>query len=476
MVLLNQDTDIIDDSSCYLAYIKNEQLEHDQIFDFYSSYINRDWIFYSDNLESVNNLLKYDYDAKDLKLYGIIIPMNSAFENEIENDENYPIFKIGDNYTKYIQQWDIRTSDKNTYFTLKINLAIDYFPENYLLILATFIFALVAFTFIKWKIGLCKVGENLDIPFQSNANILVYISLFLYFFYLLKSIFIRGYKVYEIEEQSELTFIEIGIIGCTITFKGYYWLLIFLLCKGVGITVQNLTLESCKNLLKIYFATFFLLNVDIFIITVKIPTIRLNAAELKNIFLYILFVYFISIEIKKNLIFLENKVQYAEVVSPEHVQILKYKMKLFKLLRLFVVIFYALFIISVLLHKTVFYSFDEKVLETFDYASLDALLVCAVLYLFRPKQLPENYDIFMGDNIDVVEGEIYLCKLPKYSEANVKIERLKNKDVNKCLKNNDPILVVGPNNNSSTKTSTKNSSSSINKYFLNLYVGNVDKN
>ena len=123
-----------------------------------------------------------------------------------------------------------------------------------------------------------------------------------------------------------------------------------------------------------------------------------------------------------------------------------------------------------------FYSFDEKVLETFDYASLDALLVCAVLYLFRPKQLPENYDIFMGDNIDVVEGEIYLCKLPKYSEANVKIERLKNKDVNKCLKNNDPILVVGPNNNSSTKTSTKNSSSSINKYFLNLYVGNVDKN
>ena len=46
--LTNSIKSIIDSTSCHLAYIKNET-DKKEILEFYSAYLNRQWIFYIDN-------------------------------------------------------------------------------------------------------------------------------------------------------------------------------------------------------------------------------------------------------------------------------------------------------------------------------------------------------------------------------------------------------------------------------------------
>ena len=69
------------------------------------------------------------------------------------------------------------------------------------------------------------------------------------------------------------------------------------------------------------------------------------------------------------------------------------------------------------------------------------------MLLLRPKELPENYNINFGDNIDIDEGNIYKYILPKYSEVNSKICDLTKKEIDLCKKNQTPIVIIGPTNN-----------------------------
>ena len=81
LVINNTDVNIIDTLSCYLAFIKNEDSDINEIFDFYSSYFNRQWIFFTNNSEIINNLLKIDYNSYDIDLFGIIkLKKNMIFQ------------------------------------------------------------------------------------------------------------------------------------------------------------------------------------------------------------------------------------------------------------------------------------------------------------------------------------------------------------------------------------------------------------
>ena len=105
LTMINRDISIMDLTACHLAFIKNEKDEHDEIFNFYSVYFNRQWIFFSNNTETIDKLLKIDYDSKDIYLIGILIP--KTLEYKIKKDHGIPIFEIDDNYTEYMEKWDI---------------------------------------------------------------------------------------------------------------------------------------------------------------------------------------------------------------------------------------------------------------------------------------------------------------------------------------------------------------------------------
>ena len=182
-------------------------------------------------------------------------------------------------------------------------------------------------------------------------------------------------------------------------------------------------------------------------------------------------------KLKKNITFLQLKIHYASLISPEYLGSLKYKIKLVKMLRIIYISYFALFLTVIALEKTIFYTYDESTFESYNYMALDAVFLYSIIILFRPKELPEFYNINLGDNLDGDEGNIYKYKLPKYSEANSLKLNLSKKEIESYKKGDTPILIIGPNddtdlnNNNEGIIQINNNDKSINKYFLSINLG-----
>ena len=180
------------------------------------------------------------------------------------------------------------------------------------------------------------------------------------------------------------------------------------------------------------------------------------------------------------------KIRFVGILLPQYINAMLYKIKLFVKFRIILIVYYILFLAVIILQKTLFYKYDEMVFESYNYLALDCLLIYIFLILFRPKELPENYNVNLGDSIEGEDGNIYQYHLPKYSEANLKIPDLTKKQVEACKKNEMPIIIIGPNsrnlNNSGNIENIDNdininsNNSSINNYFLNLNIGYANNN
>ena len=182
-------------------------------------------------------------------------------------------------------------------------------------------------------------------------------------------------------------------------------------------------------------------------------------------------------KIDKNLNFLKIKIHYAQQISPQYINALKYKIRIFLIFRIIIISYYFVYLLILILHKTAFYKYDEAILESYDYLALDCVYIFLFLILFRPRVLPEHYTFDLGDSLEGVDGKIYKYNLPKYSEANLKIEDLTKKDVESIKKNKMPIVIVGPNlidSNNGNIMNENNQNYSINKYFSNLNVGTIN--
>ena len=94
--LKNREVSIIDSVQCRLAFVKDQKKEKDEIFDFYSNYFTRQWIFFTNNTETVNNLLQIEYSENELYCLGILNPKSLNYN--IQDDNGIPIFEIDDNY------------------------------------------------------------------------------------------------------------------------------------------------------------------------------------------------------------------------------------------------------------------------------------------------------------------------------------------------------------------------------------------
>ena len=470
--LLNRDVSIIDSASCHLAYI--ESLEEDKnIFDIYSSYFNRQWIFYSNKSKTIDDLIEKDYEKLNIYLMGILIPNGSDYK--IDEDCDIPIFKIGDNYSDYMKKWDMRNEEKNIFFSLKINHAIENYPENYFLLLSIIVLISTFSLLLYWKVVFKKINPNHILPLHKIGIFLIYLNNLLCFILILKSINIRGSKIYDNETESSIL-LDTALITLNGIHRTVLWFFVLLLSYGWNISLQQLSAQDCKFLLKMILALFFSLSIDQIIDVIFNPIYRVHISEIKNIILYGIIIYIMLYKIYKNIKFLRFKIHYANLISPEYITALLYKIKIFFKFRILIILYFFIFIGVLILHKTIFYEYDEVVLESYDYLVLDCIFEYAFLILFRPKELPEYYIINLGDNLEEEDGNTYQYKLPPYSEAHLKIRDLTKKQVDECLKKEIPIVIVGPNIKNvkyieNIEKEGINNNSSINKYFLNLNIG-----
>ena len=104
------------------------------------------------------------------------------------------------------------------------------------------------------------------------------------------------------------------------------------------------------------------------------------------------------------------------------------------------------------------------------------------MILLRPRVLPENYDVGLGNILSDENGNIYKCKLPKFNlMVEGYCEDLLTKEKSFKIKEEiGPIVVLGPNKNYfdyyknfiiNNNIETTNSENDINKYFTGLHVG-----
>ena len=469
----NRDTDILDSTSCHLAFIKNERKEYKEIFELYSIYLNRQWIFFSDKAETINDLLEIDYDKKDVYLMGLLVPKSLNYT--VKKDHGIPIFEIDDNYTNYMEKWDMRYADKNIYFSLKINHAVEYYPEKYFLILSIVI-VILSFTLMTyWKLSLKKLQANNILPINKISMFLIYLNNLLTFVLIMKSLNVRGQKIYDDESESSIL-LDTALITLNGLHRTIIWFLALLLSHGWNISIQQFNGRDCKFFLRMILVLFFVLSIDQVIDVIFEPISRLNASEIKNCIFYLIMIYYMLYKIDKNIDFLKLKIHYAQLINPEYINSLKYKINLFKKYKVLLISYFFAFLTVLVLQKAMFYKYDETLFEIYNYLSLDCIFIYLLLMLFRPKDLPEHYTIDLGDNIEEIDGNIYKYTLPKYSEAHLKIKDLNKKEVEECKKKNIPIVVIAPNiknrNNMENNISIENSS--INNYFLNLTIGFTD--
>ena len=464
---------------CRLAFIKDESKEHHEIFEIYSNYINRQWLFFTNNSETARQLLKIDYFSKNIYLMGLLIPNSLNFK--LDEDYQIPLFEINDNYTKMMESLDIRDAKKNIFFTLEVKRAIEYYPENYFLILSLTILICTFSFLLFWKISENKIAPENILPIQRIIQILLYFNAILCIILLVKSINIRGTKIYENEEETSIL-IETVFITLNSLYRSLLWLLAFLLSFGYNISLQRISGTDCKTFLKTTFLMFFILSLDQVVDLIFSPIYRIHLSEIKNIFFYLIIIFVMCEKLKKNITFLQLKMHYASLISPEYLGSLKYKIKLVKTLSIIYITYFILYLIVIVLEKTIFYKYDESILESYNYMALDAVFLYSIIILFRPKELPEFYNINLGDNLDADEGNIYKYKLPEYSEANSLMLNLTKKEIESCKKGDTPILIIGTSNDSDLKNNNEgiieinNNDNSINKYFLSINLGFVNNN
>ena len=462
---------------CRLAFIKDEKKEHQEIFDIYSNYINRQWLFFTNSNETAKELLKIDYSSKNIFLMGLLIPKSLNFK--MDEEYQIPIFEINDTYTDMMEAWDIRYAKKNIFFTLEVKRAIEYYPENYFLLLSLAILICTFSILIFWKISLNKIAPENFLPIQRIAQVLIYFNAILSIILVVKSINIRGTKIYEDEEESSIL-IETAFLTLNSLYRALLWLLAFLLSFGYNISLQRINGRDCKTFLKTTFIMFFVLSVDQVLDLIISPIFRINLSEIKNLIFYSIIIFVMCKKLKKNINFLQLKIHYASIISPEYISSLNYKIKLVKTLRIIYISYLILYLFIIALEKTIFYEYDESTFESYNYMALDALFLYSIITLFWPKDLPDFYNINLGDSLEGDEGNIYKYKLPKYSEVNSLTLNLTKKEIESCKKGDYPILIIGPNNDSDLNNNNGGiieiNENSINKYFLTINLGFANNN
>ena len=480
---LNDDNAEINEKlSSRIAFMNNTESDN-QIFNYYSNYINRYWLFLVNSTNVANKLLQKDYKKEyknnELIINGIIVPKSLNYKMpKKNNNKKIPVFVVEDNITNYLYSFDIRNMNKNIYFIFEIKRAISNYPEAYLLIISILSLIITIALFIYWKL-LMKSTRHVYV--LSIHKILFSIPFFMFLLsicLLTKAIDIRG-KDPNIDDESSV-YIDTALITLDAIYRTLLWFSILLICCGWKISIQSLSREDLKFLMKMFLIIYIAMCLDQIIDSGSAGIWVFHLSEIKNFIFYIYMLYLMLNKIKKTTFFLQRKLYYAQALSLEYVQALIYKINLISKFKIMLYSYLGLFLLFVFIHKVIILPYDTTLLELYNYSTLDIYLSIYFLYLLRPRPLPPNFNVDFGNDIEGDIGMIYKAFLPKYQNINGKNEN-NEKELQSCKGKNIPILILGPclshynGNGEEEQNINNNEQHSINNYINNVEIGFASK-
>ena len=459
-VLNKDDAEINEFLSSRIAYLTGTDSDKD-IFELYSPYINKFWLFLAKSTSVVNSLLEKD----ELYINGIIIPASLNYSMpEKNNNKKIPIFIAKDNIIEKLQSYDIRTMKKHIYFLFKIQRAISSYPEAYFLILSIlFIFAGFGMN-ILWKRRTNSLPQVHILTVQ-KALICIPISIILLsFVFFIKSVDIKGADPNK--EYINSIYVDTALVTMEALFRTLLWFFILLLSLGWNISVQSLSDRDTKFLMKMFLIIYIVMCLDQLLDSYRVKLWVFHLSEVKNILFCIGMMILLFQRINRSIRFLIKKLYYARILSLDCIDVLFYKIKILKKLYWMLGSYVVVFFLFILLHKTKLYRYDTELLELYNYTVVEIYLSAILLYLFRPRELPLNFNVDIGnDDVDDM-GMVYKAFLPKYDSINLKFLN-NNRNIRPFKGRNFPILVLGP---CLSHIETEDEEVSINNYINNINI------
>ena len=384
---------------------------------------------------------------------------------EKNNNKKIPIFIAKDNIIEKLQSYDIRYVKKHIYFLFKIKRAISSYPEAYFLILSIFfIFAGFGMN-ILWKRRTNSLPQVHILTVQ-KALICIPISIILLsFVFFIKSVDIKGADPNK--EYINSIYVDTALVTMEALFRTLLWFFILLLSLGWNISVQSLSDRDTKFLMKMFLIIYILMCLDQLLDSYRVKLWVFHLSEVKNILFCIGMMILLFQRINRSIRFLFKKLYYARILSLDCIDVLFYKIKILKKLYWMLGSYIVVFFLFILLHKTKLYRYDTELLELYNYTVVEIYLSAILLYLFRPRELPLNFNVDIGnDDVDDM-GMVYKAFLPKYDSIDLKFLN-NNRNIRPFKGRNFPILVLGP---CLSHIEAEEEEVSINNYINNINIG-----
>ena len=475
LTLLNTKDYYIKNNPSKMAHITDINNNDSLIYNYYSKFFNRIWIFYIYNSTQIKTVLSKDFKGYDITITGILIPksLNYKIDNNNNKNKKVPIFEIDDELNETMIEYDIRKNNRNIYFIVnghnKLNI-----PIKYIIVFSIFVLVYSIGISLAWNIYEKKVGQNYIFNYHDKIKYIFCSHIFLSLTLIFKAISLMRDENYELNATVEISL----TLSCSL-FKSILWFLIYLIAYGWQICFQDLILSEQKKLMRLllfivigfwmdqiiesYFG-----NIGIFHIT-----------EIKNMLLYILLTYLVVKNIKKNIDILNRKYNYALTSLPDYADGISEKIKILSDLKKRVLIYIPLYMFILLIHKIFLYDYDNSILIIYDYLIPDLILEFLFIFLMKPKIVSPFYNVDLCDMFNELEGITYKCFLPKYDERlnDKKLEiniNKKDPDIEKI-----PIVLIGPSKENLNISNSENSGFleyDINKYFSNIQIGYYKNN
>lgn len=467
-ILNREDAEINEFLSSRIAFM-NDSDSDKVIFDLYCNYINKYWLFLVNSTDVANKLLeKEDYQKNEIYVNGIIIPKSLNFTIQTKNNKNkkIPIFIVDDNLTEYLYSNDIRNMEKNIYYIFELKRAIGNYPELYLLLVSIVCLVISIALFTYWKITMKRTRHIYVLTIHRFLFSIPFFIFLLSISLLIKAIDIKGQDPYREYESS--VYIDTALITLDAIYRTLLWFLILLLSCGYKISIQSLSREDLKFLMKMFLIIYISMCLDQIIDSASTGIWVFHLSEIKNLIFYVAMIFLMLKKIRKSIFFLERKLYYARALSLEYVEALVFKINLINKFKFMLYSFLAVYILFIFIHKVLVYPYDTTLLEVYNYSIVDIYLSIYFLFLLRPRELPPNFNIDFGNDIEGDIGIVYKAFLPKYNEINGKKEN-NQKELSAFKGKNMPILILGPclsnyNNNGEEEYS-------INNYINNVEIG-----
>ena len=466
-VLNRDDAEINDFLSSRIAYMNGSSYD-DQIFDLYSTYINKFWIFLVDSSDVADKLLQRDdYKKNELYINGIIVPESLNYKMPSENNnKKIPIFILNDNITKKLSIYDIRYMEKHTYFLFEIKRAISNYPELYFLIISIILIVAGFGLTVLWKIKMKSVARVNILSLHKFLYTIPFFIFLLSIALIVKAIDIRGKDPNR--EYEDSIYVDTALITLSAIYKTVLWFLILMISLGWKVSIQTLRREDLKFLMKMFLLIYIVMCLDQIIDSTGVKVWVFHLSEIKNIVYFAGMLFLLFKKSNKTIRFLERKLYYARALTLEYVDALVYKIKLMKKFKIMLYSYVSIYAFVLLIHKIALLPYDTPLLEMYDYTLVDVYMSCFLLYLFRPQRLPPNFNVDLGNDMDEDIGLIYKAFLPKYNIIN-NVFKDNEKEIKQLKDKNIPILVLGP--CLSHYDTEGQEEISVNNYINNIGVG-----